>query len=59
MTKRIQIVGKRARRFGKTLFVGGYKVIEYKPNFGGRTEHGVFKTKIQAKRFAKSIRRTH
>ena len=55
---RIQITGRRARKVGKTGFVGGYNVIEYKKNFGGRNEHGKFKTKTEATKFARKLRKS-
>ena len=55
---RIQINGSRAKKFGSTGFRGGYRVIEYKPNFGGRKEHGMFKTKEEAKKFARKLKKS-
>jgi len=53
---RIQIVGRPAKKFGKHGgFSGGYKVIEYHPNFGGRTEHERFMKKSDATKFAKKL----
>jgi hypothetical protein len=36
---------------------GGYRVIEYPPNFGGFKVHEVFEDKKSAEAFARKIRR--
>ena len=56
MVRRTSIIGRKAVKFGKSGgFRGGYKVIEYLPNFGGRKEHGIFETRAEAQKYKKMI----
>jgi len=51
----IQITGRKAKKFGKTGFTGGFNVIEFPPKFGGQKVHGKFRTKSSAEKFAKKL----
>ena len=52
-----QIVGRRARKLGKTSFVGGYDILLYPPSFGGVERRGKYLNMTEVNRTLKIIKK--